>query len=305
MLYRRCGAQIVSFRLQGIRFFVIDFLVQAYPAVPQQDTKLVSQLITGLNLRAAGELDAALATFAEAAKCFPANLAARLLQAAMLIELGRLREALALANALPPTQQGGREAARLRWMVAHKALHAQPVQRDDHIQLIDLLLQLGAPAAALARCDAYLSRSPMDWEVRRRRGHALAVLERYEEALAAYAPAPGVADDALLLYNRATVLQRMQRFTEAIAQYELAEQCYPGFADAEFERGNCYLSRGDYARAWPHYEARWRTQQAKAHPAPSAQPRWEGESLAGKRIVLWHEQGFGDSVFCLRDPRYA
>ena len=60
------------------------------------------------------------------------------------------------------------------------------------------------------------------------------------------------------------------------------------------------LLTGDFNRGWAEYEYRWH--EAGMLPRFFAQPRWRGEPLNGKTILLYAEQGLGDTMqFC----RYA
>jgi hypothetical protein len=56
--------------------------------------------------------------------------------------------------------------------------------------------------------------------------------------------------------------------------------------------------QGDFAGGWSDYEARW--QQAGFALPPYKQPRWNGSPLGGKTILLWAEQGLGDTVQFIR-----
>lgn len=58
------------------------------------------------------------------------------------------------------------------------------------------------------------------------------------------------------------------------------------------------LRRGDFAPGWQNYEYRLRTREAR--PRKFDRPRWQGEDLNGRRILLHVEQGFGDMVQFLR-----
>ncbi len=62
----------------------------------------------------------------------------------------------------------------------------------------------------------------------------------------------------------------------------------PGSCEAHFGLAHSYLSQGLYSVGWQHYERR----RKKAMPMP----RWQGEDLCGRRILLHAEQGLGDSL---------
>lgn len=83
----------------------------------------------------------------------------------------------------------------------------------------------------------------------------------------------------------------------------------PQAAEAEFHLSLLLLSSGRYSEGWPLYEARntpdFTTSPNAVRGAKRLElriPQWRGETIEGKRILLHHEQGFGDNIqFC----RYA
>jgi hypothetical protein len=75
----------------------------------------------------------------------------------------------------------------------------------------------------------------------------------------------------------------------------------PDFADAHMNLGLVLLILGRYAEAWPEYE--WRTRRAGYKDYANfdfGMPRWKGEPLTGKAILVHGEQGLGDTIQCAR-----
>jgi hypothetical protein len=57
------------------------------------------------------------------------------------------------------------------------------------------------------------------------------------------------------------------------------------------------LTQGRYKEAWPLYEARMEmTTLTDGVPRDFPFPRWRGEDLSGKHVVLFPEQGWGDQI---------
>jgi hypothetical protein len=110
---------------------------------------------------------------------------------------------------------------------------------------------------------------------------------------AAIARAPGLKEAH---HNLVTLLRDQHRLADLIPAYEGLLAVAPS---AELHRVLAVnlLRFGRYAEAWPHYELR----EARAGAAPAGTvPEWRGEDLAGKRLVVWDEQGFGDQIMMAR-----
>lgn len=57
-----------------------------------------------------------------------------------------------------------------------------------------------------------------------------------------------------------------------------------------------YLSLGRWPEGWPLLEARELTNPDAVPPVSVSFPKWRGEPLEGKSILVWYEQGLGDQI---------
>ena len=55
------------------------------------------------------------------------------------------------------------------------------------------------------------------------------------------------------------------------------------------------LQQGEFDEGWREYEWRWAAADGP-QPRATALPTWQGESLAGKTLLVWGEQGVGDEI---------
>jgi hypothetical protein len=106
--------------------------------------------------------------------------------------------------------------------------------------------------------------------------------------------------------NRGNALAALGRHDESEASYTKALELGPVTSQARLNVGLARLMRGDYAAGLPLYEARLAAASAGKgdtgrllHKLQTV-PRWRGEKLDGKRILVWTEQGLGDTVMMMR-----
>lgn len=94
--------------------------------------------------------------------------------------------------------------------------------------------------------------------------------------------------------NLGYALAQQRRPAEAARAYDRALALVPDHAHARLNRAMARLAQGNWAEGWEDYEARW---PATGYPRPAfAQPEWDGGPLAGKTILLYTEQGYGDAI---------
>lgn len=74
----------------------------------------------------------------------------------------------------------------------------------------------------------------------------------------------------------------------------------PDYANAVLLHSHLLLAEGVMPQGWQEYEIRFKASVAGL-PLPNvAQPRWQGEPLSGKRLLVRHEQGCGDAIQFIR-----
>ena len=124
---------------------------------------------------------------------------------------------------------------------------------------------------------------------------------RFAEAVEAFERAEALGSKPAAS-NRGNSLLDMGRMEEALRAHEAAVERDPASSGAAYNLALTQLRLGDWERGWAGYEARWRFREVHRSPRIFTQPRWRGEALEGRRVLLHAEQGLGDTIqFC----RYA
>ncbi len=208
-----------------------------------------------------------------------------------------------------------------------RALRAAPGFAEALANRGLVFLDAGRPNEALLDLNAALRIRPDFPDALARRAEALRQLGRTEEAgtcigyalklepdhagaraveerLRSGAPGAGsIAEGSLAWthWRRGSVFFRVGATEEALADFQRAALLDRGMAEARFDSAMALLELGQLEQAWPGYEWRWEaTATTPAHKARAA-PFWNGDaSLAGKRILLVCEQGYGDSLLLFR-----
>jgi tetratricopeptide (TPR) repeat protein len=179
-----------------------------------------------------------------------------------------------------------------------QAIMLQPDYIEAHNQLGVSYAALKQFDEALAAYDKAAALDPDYDEPLYNRGVALQAMERHEEAVASYSQASALRQDhADALKNRGMVLQALGRRGEALADFDSAVALRPDHAQTHLSKAACLLQSGDLARGWPEYEWHLRLPELAASMRDFPQPRWLGEgAIAGKTILLYGEQGLGDTI---------
>jgi tetratricopeptide (TPR) repeat protein len=240
-------------------------------------------------LRQLRRMGDALAAYDEALKIQPELADAHYNRGVVLQEVGRNSEALASYAA---------------------AISRRPAFPEAHYNLGNLLRVLKRSRDALASYDAAIAAREGYAEALANRGVVLQELGEWDAALASYDAAIAARSDyAHAHFNRATLHDARHDGKAAIAGYERAIALRADYAEAHYNRALALLRDGMYAQGFRDLEWRWRYASALGLPDRSRyrRPDWNGdESPLGRRILVFSEQGIGDTLqFCRFLPLLA
>jgi rfaE bifunctional protein nucleotidyltransferase chain/domain len=180
-----------------------------------------------------------------------------------------------------------------------RALRARPDYPDALFALGMLLLEERRVSEALSYLEQAARLVPNHPDAHNNLGNAYADAGRFEEAIASCNEALRLRPhDHKAHSNRANVLSALGRMEDAISAYDFALRLQPDYINARWNRSLAYLGLGDFQRGWPEYESRWQKPETKTRYLP--EPRWDGSPLEDKTILLWCEQGVGDTFQFVR-----
>lgn len=99
-------------------------------------------------------------------------------------------------------------------------------------------------------------------------------------------------------YNLGVALKSIKRIPEAIEAFTRALEYQPDAHEALWNRALCRLISGDLANGLPELEraSEYRTTLGLRRKRTYAKPEWTGEPIEGKRLLVYAEQGLGDTI---------
>lgn len=175
----------------------------------------------------------------------------------------------------------------------------------DHVgalnNLGNCLRALGRPHEALAQYHRVLVVRPAEWGTHNNIASVLLALQRPVEAEAWLRGVVDLLPDyAQAANNLGGALLAQNRLEEAVHWFERAARLDPELAQARFGVAMARLGMGAFVAGWAAYESRWDDPHFQDGEPPERLapdlPRWRGEDIVGKRILLLAEQGLGDTI---------
>ena len=262
--------QIAIEHLEGRRWRLAEVQCRILLAIEPGDVE--AMLILGLSIAASGE----------AARAAPI--------------LGRVRRARP-DHADPCRDLSTMQPRVPRTMVARQYRACLRLAATDtrlRLDFASYLLENGDPATALT----VLRDAPDSPEAFNMRGMALAEAGKYKEATRCFENATRLDPESPANWaNLAMMLKIEGRFDDALTAYDRAIARDGGDSRIKVNRATALLHMGRWEEAWPEYEWRFlRPGYAAISAAPLLPSLTPGARLDGLRILVWHEEGYGDTL---------
>ncbi|MDA9094244.1 tetratricopeptide repeat protein [Methylophilaceae bacterium] len=195
-------------------------------------------------------------------------------------------------------------------------LYGQINKKDKAIKLLELALQIKPDDAATLNnygviltevnrtndsyeaLDKATNIKPDYAEAYSNKGNALKLLEKYDDAVKAYSKAIQLKPNYAEAYNnRGVIYKELSQMNLALKDLKKAISLKPDYPEANSTMGVTLLLTGNFSKGWEQYEWRWKDLSDPSVIRSFKQPLWDGKkSLKGKSILLYSEQGLGDTI---------
>jgi len=183
--------------------------------------------------------------------------------------------------------------------IYQKILAADPSFASAWINLGVALRALGRIEAGVACLRRGVALKPGDAAALSNLGNALRAAGRLDEARDSHLAAIEIDPSAgSFVYNLGLVLRDLGDFDGAIDRFDAAEAQGYQTPELSWDRALARLLRGELKRGFAEYEWRWKIPDAKPRDLPGV--AWKGEPLDGKTLLIYAEQGFGDTIQFVR-----
>lgn len=191
-------------------------------------------------------------------------------------------------------------------------LELAPDNFDAHINLCNIYQSLGKPEESLKIAFKAIELRPGSCIAHNNFGTALGDLGLVAESREAFITA-NMLDSSFVptIINLAQIEIKLENYREGIRLYENA-LTLKNITSNQSELIKYYLSYsylyyGELAKGWDHYEFGFGPllpTAALRSLRKFRQPKWNGEEIKGRKLLIWREQGLGDEIefsTCLHD----
>jgi Glycosyltransferase family 9 (heptosyltransferase) len=132
-------------------------------------------------------------------------------------------------------------------------------------------------------------------------GLGLSCHDRFEDATDLFERSLRLAPrSTATLLELGTAYQGLLRYDEAIATYKAGLEIAPADGNLHVHLALAQLTLGDYENGWREFEWRWKSTRLNTQRLEFDAPLWDGSDIAGRRLLVYAEQGLGDVIMLAR-----
>ena len=176
-----------------------------------------------------------------------------------------------------------------------KALEINPDDAEIHSNLGVTLKEMGQLDKSLQAYQKSVCIQPEFAEGYYNMGVFFQEQRKLKESVKAYQKAIQIQPDHVETYvNLGVVLREQGRLKESVKTHQKAVRIQPDYAEAHINLAITFLLQGRLNAGWKEFEWRW------SRKRDFKRPLWDGTLLNGKSILIYAEQGFGDTIQFVR-----
>lgn len=177
------------------------------------------------------------------------------------------------------------------------ALRLDPDASDLYDTKAQIYRDLRDFDSAVAMLRKGLSRAPQNATLHNSLAICLHRMGRHEEALLSIDAYLNLKPEGAAGYNnKGNILKAIRRYAEAIECYNRALALEPGIFMGKANLGMCHLVLGEWEKGWPLFEDRKPGNMSPEVKRFDPGKRWKGEACGDKVLILYNEQGLGDTI---------
>ncbi|NER04308.1 MAG: tetratricopeptide repeat protein, partial [Okeania sp. SIO3C4] len=121
----------------------------------------------------------------------------------------------------------------------------------------------------------------------------------FETAIEYYQKSLELNPDYIEVYNElGSIFFTLGKFLQSQKYYEEALKLDKNYVNAHFGLAGILLKQGNFILGFSEYEWRWQSEDFQTRSF--SQPVWDGSSFQGKTLLVYTEQGLGDSIQFIR-----
>jgi tetratricopeptide (TPR) repeat protein len=231
----------------------------------------------GITLREQGKLDKAIEAYKKAVSLNPDYAEAYCNMSVILKDQGKLDQAVEFCK---------------------KALSIKPDYAQAYSNMGIALREQDKLEEAITAYKKAVSLKPDYAEAISNMGNIFKDQGKLEEAIEAYNKCISLKPDYAKAYSGLGIaLKEQGKLDESITEHKKALILKPDYAQAHLNLSYALLTSDRLKEGLEEYEWRWKTPKFLSWKRHFLQPLWNGQtSLKGKKILLWCEQGIGDTI---------